>query len=153
MSALISFLGGNAFRLLFGEIFAAFTKGKEHKYEMQRMDKQKELDDASARRQQEGIKLQAEMGVKTIQVQSSADVSKIEAEAWLEAVKATTRQVGVKLIDGWNASIRPGVATWAVAMLTVEAFGLIVLSEFSVSVCAAALGIFLAERNLAKRGK
>lgn len=153
MSAIISFLGGNAFRLLFGEIFSAFTKGKEHKYEMERVKLQGELDAAAAQRQQDGIKLQADLGVKTIQVQSSADVAKVEAEAWLEAVKATGRQIGVKFIDGWNASIRPGVATWSIIMLTLEAASLVVLSDFVVNVAAAALGIFLAERNLHKRGK
>ena len=153
MGALLSFLGGNAFRLLFGELFAAFTKHQDHKQEMERIKLQAQLDAAQAERQQAGIKLQAELGVKTIQIQGDTDVARIEADAWLEAVKSTGRQVGVKLIDGWNASIRPGVATWSVVMLTIEAAGLVVLSEFTVSVCAAALGIFLAERNLAKRGK
>jgi hypothetical protein len=49
--------------------------------------------------------------------------------------------------------IRPGVATWAVVMMTLAELGLMVLSENAVAVCSAALGIYLAERNLIKRGK
>lgn len=152
-SALLSFIGGNAFRTLVGEISAHITAKREHKFEVERMKLQADIDAAASARQLEGIKVQAEMGVKTIQVQGSADVARIEASAWEAAVGATTRTMGIVFIDAWNAGIRPGVATWAVVMLTLESGKYVVLSEFMVSVCSAALGIFLADRNLAKRGR
>lgn len=152
-SALISFLGGSAFRMIWGELSSAWTKRQDHKHEVERMRVQAELDAAQHARNLEAIKIQADLGVKVIHVQAEADVSRIEAEGWLEAVRATGRQIGIAWVDAWNAVIRPGVATWAVAMLTFNEFGVFMISENTASVCFAALGIYLADRTLAKRAK
>ena len=152
-SALFSFLGGSAFRMLWGEIAAWVSSKQEHSHEIERMRLQAELDAAQHARNLEAIRVQSELGVKTIQVQSEAAVSEIETQAWLEAVKGTTKPVGVAWVDAWNATIRPGVATWAVLMMTVGELGAIALSENTIAVTSAALGIYLADRNLMKRGK
>lgn len=152
-SALLSFLGGSVFRMLWGEISHWLTEQQTHAHEMDRMRLQGELDAAQHARNLEAIRVQAELGVKTIEVQAQAAVSEIEAQGWLEAVKATAIKVGIAWVDAWNAVIRPGTATWAIAMITCSEFKLIILSEFAAAVCSAALGIFLADRNLAKRGK
>ncbi len=152
-TALFSFLGGNVFRMLFGEVVSYFNKKQDHSFEVERMRLQGDLDSAQHARNMEAIKLQADMGIKTVQVQAEAAIGQIEADGWLEAVKATGRAVGVAWVDAWNAVIRPGVATWSVLMLTADAAKLVVLSEFIMSVCSAALGIYLADRSLTKRGK
>ena len=153
LTGLISFLGGSVFRMLWGEISHWFTERQNHQMEMERMRLQGELDTAQHSRNMESIRLQTELQVKTIQVQGEADVSRIEAEGWLEVVKSTGRAIGVVWVDAWNAAIRPGTATWAIAMISCSEFKIIVLSEFAASVCSAALGIYLADRNLSKRGK
>lgn len=153
MTSLISFLGGNAFRMIWGEVSHWLTAKQDHKMEMERMALQSAGDAAEHARNLESIKLQADLGVKTIQVQSDADIANIEAGAWGEVVESTTRTIGVAWVDAWNAIIRPGVATWAIAMLTLAEFGLFVLSENAAMVCSAALGIYLADRTLMKRNK
>lgn len=153
MSALLSFLGGSVFRMLWGEISAWVTKRQDHVYEIERLKLQEQFDAAQHERNQAAIKTQAELGVRTIQVQGEQTINQLEAQGWLEAVKATAVQTGVAWVDAWNATIRPGVATWAVVMMTFAEFGLYVMSENAASVCAAALGIYLADRNLMKRGK
>lgn len=153
IASLLSFLGGSVFRMLWGEISHWLTARQEHAHEMERMKLQAELDAAQHARNLEAIKVQADMGIKTIAVQAEAAVGQIEAEGWLETIKATTIQTGVKIIDAWNAGIRPGVATWAVVMMTLGEFAVITLHDNTLSVCAAALGIYLADRNLMKRGK
>jgi hypothetical protein len=153
ISALISFFGGSVFRMIWGEVSHWFTAKQEHAQQIDMMRLQGELDAAQHARNLEAITVQANLGVKTIQVQAEAAVSEIEAQGWLEAVKGTTKSVGIAWVDAWNAVIRPGVATWAIAMMTMSEFKLIVLSEFAASVASAALGIYLADRNLAKRGK
>lgn len=153
ISALISFLGGSVFRMLWGEISSWLTKKQDHAYEMDRMRLQADLDAAQHSRNLESIRVQAELGVKTIQVQSESAISEIEAQGWFETVKATAIQTGIKFVDAWNAMIRPGVATWSVAMMTLAEFGAITMSESTSSVCFAALGIYLADRNLSKRNK
>ena len=152
-STLFSFLGGSVFRMVWGELSAWLTKKQDHNHELDRMHLQAELDAAQHSRNMESIRVQAELGVKTIAVQAEADIGKLEVEGWVAAVKATTIVTGIKFVDGWNATIRPGVATWAVLMISASEFEWIILSEFAGSVASAALGIYLADRSLGKRGK
>lgn len=154
ITALISFLGGNVFRMIFGEVISFLNKKQDHAQEVERMRLQAELDAAQHDRNQAAIRTQAELGVKTIQVQAEAVIGEIEAQGWLETVKATAVKTGIAWIDGWNAVIRPGVATWSIIMLTLAEIGAIAtLSENVVSIASCALGIYLADRSLMKRGK
>lgn len=153
MSALLSFLGGSAFRMLWGEVSAWLSKQQDHAHEVERMRLQGDLDAAQHARNLEAQRLQAELGVKVIEAQSVSDIGRIEAEGWLEAVRATGKPVGVWWADAWNAVIRPGGATWALVMLTLEAFALAHVSEATAQVCFAFLGLFAADRALGKRGK
>lgn len=152
-SALLSFLGGSVFRMIWGEVSAFFTRKQEHANEMERLRFQAELDDRAHERRMESVRFEAEQQVKVIHVQAEAAVTQIEAEGWLEAVKATGRKVGVAWVDAWNSAIRPGLATWGVVMLTLEAFALAQITEGTASVIFAALGIFVADRTLGKRGR
>lgn len=153
ISAILSFLGGSVFRMLWGEISAFVNRQQEHRHEIERMQLQAQLDAAQHERNLAAIRVQAEMGIKVVEAKSEAAVAEAEVEGWLEAVKATGRRVGIAWVDAWNAVIRPGVATWAVVMLSLEAFALITLTEATASVAFAALGIYLADRALGKRGK
>ena len=153
ISAVLSFFGGSVFRMLWGEISHWLTERQNHTYEIERMRVQGELEAAQHARNIDAIKVQADLQIKVVQVQSEATVAGVEAAAFLEGVKATAIRTGVLWVDAWNAVIRPGTATWAICMISASEFGLIILSEFAASVCSAALGIYLADRNLAKRGK
>lgn len=153
ISALVSFLGGSVFRMLWGEVSAWLTKAQDHKHELDRMHLQAELDRGQHERNMESIRVQAELGIKTVQVQAEAAISELETQGWLEAVKGTTKTVGIAWVDAWNAVIRPGVASWAVVMMTLGELGLMTLSDNTLAITGAALGIYLADRNLMKRGK
>ena len=153
ISAVLSFLGGSAFRMIWGEVSAWLTKRQDHAYEMDRMRLQADLDERAHQRRMESVRFEAEQQVKIIHVQAEAAVGQLEAEGWLEAVKATGRKVGVAWVDAWNSAIRPGLATWGVVMLTLEAFALAQITEGTASVIFAALGIFVADRTLGKKGK
>lgn len=153
-SALLSFLGGSVFRMLFGEISSWMNKKQDHAHEMDRMRLQGTLEDAQFLRSQEALRLQAELGVKLVHVRSDAVIEQIEAAGWVAAVKGTTQVIGVWFIDAWNGVIRPFVATWAVIMVTLHfASTGWVLDDNGWSLCGAALGIYLADRSLFKRGK
>jgi hypothetical protein len=153
-SALLSFLGGSVFRMLFGEISSWMNKKQDHLHEMDRMRLQGELDNSQFLRTQDALRLHAELGVKLVHVQAEAVVDQIEANGWLAAVKGTTQTIGIWFIDAWNGVIRPFVATWAVIMVTLHfAQTGWVLDDNGWSICGAALGIYLADRSLFKRGK
>ena len=72
IAALISFLGGSVFRMLWGEISVWLTKKQEHAQELERLRLQNDLDAAQHARQQEAVRLQAELGIKMVQVQAEA---------------------------------------------------------------------------------
>lgn len=153
MSAILSFLGGSVFRMIWGEVSHWMTAKIEHKQELERMEAQERINAAQHARNLDAIKVQADLGVKTIQVQADADLSRIEAGAWAQAVTDVGRQTGIRWLDAWNGSIRPAVATWAIVMMTVAELGAYAMSENAWSVASAALGIFLVDRTLFKRGK
>lgn len=152
-SALFSFLGGTAFRMIWGEFSSWLNKKQDHAFEIERLRLQEQIDDKTHERNLESLRVQNDLGIKTITVQADSAVRQIETSAWLEAVKNTAKKSGVKWIDGWNAVIRPAVATWSVLMITASEFALFALSENSWMVASAALGIYLADRTLFKRGK
>lgn len=152
-TALISFFGGSVFRMIWGELSSWITKRQDHAQELDLLRLQESQAAAQHERNTASIRLQAELGVKTIQVQAESVVSEIETNAWLEAVKGTTKQVGIAWVDAWNAVIRPALATWAVAMITGHYLLWWVLDDNGWALAGAALGIYIADRTLFKRGK
>lgn len=153
IEAILSFLGGSTLRMVWGEVSAYLTRKQDHQHEVERMKLQADLDAGQHARTLSSLRLQGELGVKTIEAQSEGAVDQLEAQGWLEAVKATGRATGVRWVDAWNSAIRPGVATWGIVMLTAEAMRLLVVTDGTASVVYAFLGIFAADRSLGKRGK
>lgn len=154
MSALLSFLGGSAFRMLWGEVAAYFTRKQEHAQEVERMQIQEKLDAAQHARNLEAIRVQANMGIKTVRVQAEADLSRIEASAWAQAVADVGKKTGVRFIDIWNGIIRPALATMAMIVVVGQVIqNGFVLTEWDKELVAGILGIYIADRGLSKRGK
>jgi hypothetical protein len=154
MSALISFLGGSVFRMIWGEVSAWFTARQEHKQEIERLTLQSQIDTAQHARNLESMRLQNELGIKTIEVQRDAAISQIESDAWADVVRSTSKKTGIRWLDAWNGSIRPFLATLAIIMVVVEvAVAGFVLNEWNREIVGLILGIYLADRALAKRGK
>lgn len=154
MSVLLSFFGGNAFRLLFGEVAAYFTRRQEHAQEIERMRLQGEEDAAQHARNLEALRVQADLGVKTIQVQADADLSRLDASAFAQAVADVGKQTGIRWLDAWNGAVRPALATIAIAVVFFEvARNGWQLSDWDRELVGGILGIYIADRTLSKRGK
>lgn len=153
LTALISFFSGSVFRMIWGEISSFLTARQEHAHEIDRLKLQGELDAAQHARNLEAIKVQADLGVKEIAVRSEADLERLAAEGFNIAVEATGKQSGVKWVDAWNAAIRPGLASVCVLLITADAFKVITMSENTWALAGAALGVYVADRTLFKRGK
>ena len=154
LSAIIGFLGGSAFRMVFGEVSHWITAARDHKREVEMMRVQGELDAAQHQRNMESIKLQAELGVKTIAVQAQADLSKLDADGFYSAVSQAMKPSGIFLVDLWNGIIRPLCATIAI-MLWVKALGHQgwIMAAWDMEMVAAILGFFFADRSMGKKGK
>jgi hypothetical protein len=154
ISALISFLGGSFFRMVWGELSSWWTKRQDHSQEMERMRLQGQLDAEQHARNLESIKLQADLGVKVIEAQRDADLERLDAGAWANLVESTTKLTGIAFIDIWNQAVRPMLATLAIAVVVAQIIhNGFVLSDWDRELVGAILGIYVADRSLAKRGK
>ena len=111
------------------------------------------LDAAQHARNLEAIRQQAELGVKTIQVQGEADLGRLDAQAFNVGVELTGKSSGNWFIDAWNGAIRPGLATTSIALVVASEFALISMSDNAWALTGSALGIYVADRTLFKRGK
>lgn len=154
LSALFSFLGGSVFRMIWGEVASFINKREDHKHEVERMELQSKLDDKAAERTAAAIRLQAELGVKTIEVQRDADVMKAEAEAFANAMKQAMLPTGIPWVDAWNGSVRPAYATVALALWALKLMSQkFVMDEFDVGLVAVIAGFFFADRSLRRMSK
>jgi hypothetical protein len=158
MSAILSFLGGSAFRALWGEVSHWFTARQELKAEVTRMKLQGELDAAQHARNQDSIRLQAELGIKTVRVQADAALAESDAAAWREAQARAAAPTGITLVDAWNGCIRPAFGTFAlyvILLICVHAkWDLVALGAAGIlDVVFSIIGFYFADRTLRKAGK
>lgn len=153
-SALFSFLGGTVFRMLWGEVSSWLTTRQEHRHELERLRLQAEMDAALHARNLEAIRVQAELGVKTIQVQGEADVARLDAEAFARGVELTGKSTGVQWVDAWNGIIRPLAASICLGLVVLHFHSKgWVLDDRGWELTGAVLGLFIADRMLFRRGK
>jgi hypothetical protein len=153
-SALFSFLGGSVFRMIWGELSAYITAKQNHKFEIERLRVQDLIDAAAHERNLASLRLQADLGIKVVQAQAQAKISELDVSAWTQAVADVGKQTGIKFLDIWNGSIRPWLATLASAVVLFEIVkNGFVLTEWDRELVGAILGIYVADRQLSKRGK
>lgn len=154
IAALLSFLGGSAFRLLMGEIVGFLKSRQDQRHEVEMMRVQAELAAGEHARNLEAIRVQAELGVKTIAVEADRDVAVAEAQAFRDAVTAATKPTGIRWVDAWNASVRPAFATVALGLWTLALWRQgWALTEWDTGLMAVIVGFFFADRSLRKQGR
>lgn len=146
-TALITFLGGATARLVLGHLFDFLTKWQDSRNEIERLRLQGELDAAQHARNLEAIKVQAELGVKVIEAQTVSHVTEAEADAFVEAVKATGQRTGIVWVDVWNGIIRPLLASVCIVLwISSLAERQFVLDDWDRALMSLALGIFVGGR-------
>ena len=154
MGALISFLGGSAFRLIWGQISDYFTQKQNHAQEIERMKLQGELDAQQHARNLESQRVQAELGVQVIRVQGEAKDSNLEMEGWAAAVANATRPSGIWFVDLLNGLIRPTAACIAiflwVAALNTQGYK---MTDWDKELVGVILGFYFATRIMVHRNK
>lgn len=153
LTSLIAFFGSNIFRMVFGELISAWNKHQEHKQELDLMREQGRLDAERHAREQEAIKTQHAMGVEVIRVRGDDARETIAAETFGKVSEGLTKLTGIKLVDIWNRIINPALATWAIVMISGHYLQWWTLDDQGWAICGASLGLYLADRNLFKRGK
>lgn len=154
ISALVSFLGGSVFRMIWGEASAYLNKRQDHQHETEMIKVQADLDQAKHGRDLEQMRLANELGVKMVEVQKDAAIAAGELDAFSKAIEAAARPTGIKWVDAWNGAIRPSYATVALALwlVKVAAQGF-KMDAFDAELLAVISGFYFADRSLGKRGK
>lgn len=153
-TALFSFLGGSAFRMIWGELSSWLTAKQDHSFEIERMRLQGEMDAATHARNLEALRVQADLGVKTIQVQAEADLALKEMDAWGRAVAGAVDPSDQSAVGQWVKAIRPAAASIALILWALALYrsGL-VMGTWDRELVGAILGFFFADRSLVKSGK
>ena len=154
LSGLLSFLGGSAFRMLWGEASAFLNKRQDHEHEMALLTLQATIDDKRADREAKQMQLAHTLGLEVVEVKRDADVAVEEAKAFAEAMRTLQAPTGVAWVDAWNGAVRPAWATVAlllwVGKLSVAGFH---MDPWDVEMVSAVAGFFFADRSLGRRGK
>lgn len=147
ITALMTFLGGATVRLFLGHLFDFITKWQDQKNELARLTLQGQLDAAQHTRNLEAIKVQADLGVKVIEAQTEAQVTQAEADAFIEAVRATGQRTGIMWVDLWNGIVRPLLASMCIVLWVAKIVGAgFVLDEWDRELMGMALGVFVGGR-------
>jgi len=153
-SALFSFLGGSVFRMVWGEVSAAWTKHQDHKHELESMKLQADLEKAKHDQEMERLKVSADLQIRQVEVMADAEVEKLDAEAFIAAQKTINQSTGNSYIDAWNGAIRPACASTALLVwwfcLYTQGF---VLTEWDKELVGVILGFYFAHRVFTSRGK
>ena len=150
---ILSFLGGTAFRWLFGELLGYLKARDEHARELAMLQLQHAQDRERHEWQQEAIQAQAAAGVKVIEAQAMAHTQAAADDAFLAAVAGVnTAGQRADWIGAWNAAIRPGLATVGILLLVGNAVApsYVTLSPLLVELICAVLGVFVGERIRAR---
>lgn len=154
MGAIVSFLGGSAFRAVWGEVSTWLNNKQAHSQEMERMKLQNDLQIAASAQQLAMIQAQSAAGVAAIQAQSVATMSAADADAFTAGIKAAAVPSGVPWIDAWNGAVRPSYATVAlflwVILLHKQGW---VASAWDLDLMGSVAGFFFADRSLRRAGK
>ena len=154
LTTLFTFLGGTAFRLIFGQVMDWLNKKQDHQMEMDLQKLQSQLDAERHTRDLERLRLQSELGVKEVQIVANAAEQKAMADAFLKAVEGTAKDTGIPWINGWNGSIRPAGATISLLLWIGNIIKAgFVLVDFDKTLIAAFLGVFVGDRIDSNRKK
>ena len=153
--SLFSVIGGAGFKLLFAHITEYFNKKQDHEHEIERMRLQAGLEREAHNQACERLRLQSDLGVKEVMVSADAEVQKLEAAAFVEAMKgAIPPPTGIKWVDAWNSVIRPLGATGAYLLIGLELYSVqFVMADWHRALVGTIIGFFFASRDLAKAGK
>ena len=151
ISALFSFLGGSAFRMIWGQVADYVEKRQNHQHEIEMLELQADMDKVRHSMDIDRLKVSSELGIKEVVIKADAEVDKLDAEAFMQAMKAANQKTGIIFVDAWNGIIRPMAASIAI-ILWVAALHRVgyVMSEWDKELVAVVLGFFFASRVLVR---
>lgn len=154
MGAIISFLGGSAFRAVWGEVSTWLNNKQAHAQEMERMKLQSDLQVAQSAQQLAMLQATSAAGIQTIAAQSAAAMSQADADAFTAGIKAAVTPTGVKWVDAWNGMVRPAFASVVLVLwLSIVMRNNFVATVWDLDLMGSIAGFYFADRSLRRNGK
>ncbi len=151
MGAILSFLGGAAFRLIWGSVTDFLNKKQEHKQELEAIRLQADIAAQQHARDLERLKVASELGIRELLTKGRTDLDIVDAKGFAEATAAALKPVGIRWVDAWNGIIRPCAASialllWVMALIN-SGF---VLSNWDTEMVGVILGFYFAARTITR---
>jgi len=154
MSALLSFLGGSVFRMIWGEVASFITRWQEHHYEIARLELQIKIDDHASDRQAKNLEVQGKLGIQTLVAQHESEMAQADNQTFKEAIVSVFKPIVNPLLDFWNGAIRPLAATIVIVLWCCKLFAQgFIMDDYDRELSGVVLGFFFANRVLGSRGK
>jgi hypothetical protein len=146
-SAVYSFLGGTAFRLLLTFITERIQYWQEFKFETERLKLQNQIENDQAKRHIEILEAQKKAGIQLVEAEISKESNLADITNFQFVVKDATKPTGFIELDFWNSAIRPALATictivWIISLI-IRGW---ILTPWDLELIAAVLGIFVGSR-------
>lgn len=110
LSTLLTLCGGGLGGLLrlLPEVFKLFTEQRDRDHEFRMTQLQLDID-----------KARAQQGIDLVHAQGDMAIQTGEMQAYIEAIKGQGQSTGVPWVDALNASVRPVLTYWWMALFTV----------------------------------
>ena len=147
--ALLSFLGGAAFRSLLNSVLTIWTTAQDHKHELAMLEMQDRLDERRRTHELAMAEVAHKQGVEVIRVRGEADLQRTDAEAFVAAMRSFNQRTGIFFVDLWNGIVRPAFATLCLFLLLRHFAALDwKLDSDGFQLIGAVIGYFFADRTL-----
>jgi hypothetical protein len=146
-SALLTFLGSAAFRLLISFFMDRLKDWQEYGFEQGRIRLQAELEALAAKRELESLAMQKDLGIDVIRAERSNELYLEDLTSFNKATDNVYKETGHWTLDIWNSSVRPLLACTCIAAWV---FHIIMnngtLNAWDLELISATLGVFVGTR-------
>lgn len=152
MIEILTLLGGAGFRVMFGGILDYFNKRQDHKYELERMEKQAEIEVRMAEIRAQAASAEADARLKQIGAEWGGKVELQDAASFGAAFEAASKPTGMKIPDFLNAMVRPTITLALLAFYIYVRAGAeeVKWEEADTVLFYSVVGFWFADRSLRK---
>jgi hypothetical protein len=109
MIEILSLLGGAGFRALFGGVLEYLNKRQDHKYELERLDRQTQNEILLAEIRAKHASAEADARLRQVAAEYTGKVELADAEAFGRAFEIANKPTGMTIPDWLSAMVRPGI--------------------------------------------
>jgi hypothetical protein len=151
---LLSFVGGGAFRAIFEGVLGYVNKAQDHKHEMDRLERQWQIEQKKAEIAAEVAKIEADGKLAQLSAEYAGKAEIADIDLLTRTLEATSKPAGIPWVDAMNGTVRP-VTTYTL-LLCYMWYRVTTGAAYDPTVDGAllgsVLGFWFADRSLRKMG-